>query len=469
MKYRKEHDLIGYKEVPANAYYGIQTLRAIENFNDISGVNINAYPVYIKSLAIVKMATAKANHNLGLLDECIKDAICDACKEIIAGKLHDNFLVDMVQGGAGTSTNMNVNEVIANRSLEIMGYKKGEYKHCHPNNHVNMSQSTNDAYPTSIKLALILMNDELVRSLRDLINALRDKGAEFEHIIKMGRTQLQDAVPMTLGQEFEAFAVNLSEEVDRLNQMADLFLEVNIGGTAIGTGINTEPEYSELCVNYLSEISKVPFEVANNLIEATSDTGSYVIYSSALKRMAIKLSKICSDFRLLSSGPRCGLGEINLPALQPGSSIMPGKVNPVMPEAVNQICYHVIGSDLTVSMAAEAGQLQLNVMEPIMLHAIFGSIKMLKQGMNRLREFCVDGITANEEHCKNMVLNSIGIITALNPVLGYEASTKVAKKSLEENKSVYSVVLEDNLLTKDTLEKLLHPENMIAPRMTSNL
>ncbi len=464
MSTRTEHDLLGYKEVPSEAYYGIQTLRAIENFKNISGIEIGAFPNYIKALAMVKWAAAKANHDLDLLTDDQCKAICQACEEIIEGKYHDQFPVDMVQGGAGTSTNMNANEVIANRALEILGYEKGQYEYCHPNNHVNLSQSTNDAYPTGIKLALILMNYELVAELEKLISSFRAKGEEFKGIIKMGRTQLQDAVPMTLGQEFEAYAVNLSEEIDRLNQMAKLFLEVNMGATAIGTGINSEPEYSEKCVSYLAEISKEPFVLAGNLIEATPDTGSYVIYSSALKRMAVKLSKICNDLRLMSSGPRCGFGEINLPPMQPGSSIMPGKVNPVIPEVVNQICYNVIGSDLTVTMAAEAGQLQLNVMEPIIVHAIFGSIRMVQKGMDRLRVLCVDGITANEERCKEMVRNSIGIVTALNPTLGYEASSRIAKRALAENKRVYDLVLEEELLTKEELEELLKPENMIQPK-----
>jgi len=464
MSTRTEHDLLGYKEAPSEVFYGIQTLRAIKNFENISGIEIGAYPNYIKALAMVKWAAAKANCDLDLLtkDQC--KAICQACEEIIEGKYHDQFPVDMVQGGAGTSTNMNANEVIANRALEILGHEKGQYEFCHPNNHVNLSQSTNDAYPTAIKLALIFMNYELEAELEKLISSFRAKGKEFKNVIKMGRTQLQDAVPMTLGQEFEAYAVNLSEEIDRLSQMAKLFLEINMGATAIGTGINSEPEYPEKCVKYLVEISKEPFVLAGNLIEATPDTGSYVIYSSALKRMAIKLSKICNDLRLMSSGPRCGLGEINLPPMQPGSSIMPGKVNPVIPEVVNQICFRVVGNDLTVTMAAEAGQLQLNVMEPIIVHAIFGSIRMVQKGMDRLRTLCIDGITANEEHCKEMVRNSIGIVTALNPTLGYEASSRIAKRALAENKSVYDLVLEEELLTKEELEELLKPENMIQPK-----
>lgn len=463
MKTRMEHDLLGEKEVPANAYYGIQTLRGVENFCDISGITIGDYPNYVKALAMVKWAATKANQELDLLSETKATAITAACEELIHGKLHDQFPVDLVQGGAGTSTNMNINEVVANRALELLGHQKGEYRYCHPNNDVNLSQSTNDAYPTSFKLAFIFMNEELIVELKSLIQAFRAKGEEFKDVLKMGRTQLQDAVPMTLGQEFEAFAVNLEEEIDRLNQMAKLFLEVNMGATAIGTGINSEPEYSAKCIKYLREITGKEIVLATNLIEATPDAGSSVMYSSALKRMAVKLSKICNDLRLLSSGPRCGLNEINLPPMQPGSSIMPGKVNPVIPEVMNQICYRIIGNDLTVTFAAEAGQLQLNVMEPIIVHAIFSSIKMLQKGMERLRILCVNGITANVEHCLEMVLNSIGIVTALNPTLGYENSSRIAKRALKENRSVYDLVLEEGLLTKEELNELLKPELMIRP------
>ncbi|MCT4615760.1 MAG: aspartate ammonia-lyase [Marinifilaceae bacterium] len=463
MKTRQEHDLIGYKDIPADAYYGIQTLRAVENF-DICGVKLSAYPKFINALAMVKMAAAKANHSLGLLDDKVAEAMYKACQEIIDGEYHDNFPVDMIQGGAGTSTNMNANEVIANRALEILGYEKGQYEHCHPNNHVNLSQSTNDAYPTSIKLALILMNDDLTAALKNLVASFRAKGEEFKDVIKMGRTQLQDAVPMTLGQEFEAWAVNLEEEIERLNQNAKLFLEINMGATAIGTGINSEPEYAQKCVDALADISKLDFVLAGNLIEATPDTGSYVMYSSAVKRLAVKLSKICSDLRILSSGPRCGFNEINLPKMQPGSSIMPGKVNPVMPEVVNQIAYKVIGNDLTVTFAAENGQLELNVMEPVMVRSLFESMEMLINGMNTLEIRCISGITANVEHCKEMVLNSIGIITAVNPVLGYETSSRLAKTALNENRSVYELILEEKLLTQEQLDEILAPENMIKPK-----
>jgi len=457
---RKEHDLLGSRDVPFEMYYGIQTLRAVENFN-ISGVTLSFYPVLIESIALVKMCAAKANLDLGLLSKPVADAIVQACQEIISGKYHGHFVVDMVQGGAGTSTNMNANEVIANRALEILGYEKGDYKYCHPNNHVNLSQSTNDAYPTSIKIAIMKSNITLIEVLKSLIESFRNKGKEFSNIIKMGRTQLQDAVPMTLGQEFEAFAVMLGEEIERLKQNSKLFLEVNMGATAIGTGINAEPGYSEKCIKYLGEITGMKIVLAENLVEATQDTGAFIMYSSAVKRLAVKLSKICNDLRLLSSGPRTGINEINLPPMQPGSSIMPGKVNPVIPEVVYQIAFKVIGNDLTVTLAAEAGQLQLNVMEPVIVQSIFESIEMLKNGMTVLKYKCIDGITANEKRCRELVENSIGIVTALNPVLGYETSTKLAKEALENNRSVYELVLEKNLLSKDELDRLLLPENMI--------
>ncbi|GMU98751.1 MAG: aspartate ammonia-lyase [Ignavibacteriota bacterium] len=460
---RSEHDLLGDREVPNEVYYGVQTLRAIENFM-ISGVTLNFHPVIIQALAMVKMAAAKTNNELGLLSKPVTDAIVQACSEIINGKLHTHFIVDMIQGGAGTSTNMNANEVIANRALEILGYEKGEYKYCHPNNHVNLSQSTNDAYPTSVKIALILANRTLTEVLKELIQSFHDKAKEFSHIIKMGRTQLQDAVPMTMGQEFEAYAVTLGEEVERLEQNVKLFLEVNMGATAIGTGINSHPDYSKKVVSHLRDITKMEIVLANNLVEATQDTGAFVMYSSAVKRLAVKLSKICNDLRLLSSGPRTGINEINLPPMQPGSSIMPGKINPVIPEVVNQIAFKVIGNDLTVTLAAEAGQLQLNVFEPIIVESLFESIEMLKNGMMTLKQKCVDGITVNEDRCRSLVENSIGLVTALNPVLGYETSTQLAKEALDKNKGVYELVLEKKLLSKAELDDLLKPENMIKPK-----
>jgi len=460
---RNEHDLLGDREVPTEYLYGVQTLRAIENFN-ISGITLNFFPVIIEALAMVKLAAAKANHELGLLDESVTNAIIRACNEIINGKYHNHFIVDMIQGGAGTSTNMNANEVIANRALEIMGYERGQYEFCHPNNHVNLSQSTNDAYPTSVKIAIINSNKKLTSVLKELVDSFYEKSREFAHIINMGRTQLQDAVPMTLGQSFEAYAVTLEDEIKRLNQNADLFLEINMGATAIGTGINSEPEYADKVVGHLQKISELNVKNAKNLVEATQDTGAFVMYSSALKRLAVKMSKISNDLRLLSSGPRTGINEINLPPMQPGSSIMPGKVNPVIPEVVNQIAFKVIGNDLTVTMGAEAGQLELNVMEPVIVQSIFESIEMLVNGMKTLKYKCVDGITANEEKCRDMVLNSIGIVTALNPVLGYETCSMLAKEALNNDLSVYDLVIEKNLLSQDELDELLAPENMIKPK-----
>ena len=461
--YRIENDLLGDLQVPENAYYGVQTQRAIENFH-ISGVKLYQFPEFIKGLAYVKWAAAETNFELGLLDEKIKNAIVQAAKEVIGGKFDKEFPVDMIQGGAGTSTNMNINEVLANRALEIMGYKKGEYQYCSPNDHVNLSQSTNDAYPTAIKIGAIRSNVKMIEHLKLLIKAFREKGVEFKNVLKMGRTQLQDAVPMTLGQEFEAFAATLEEEIERLTQNSNLFLETNMGATAIGTGLNAAPGYAKLCAENLAKVTELAIVSAPNLIEATPDTGSYVIYSSALKRMAIKMSKICNDLRLLSSGPRCGLNEINLPPMQPGSSIMPGKVNPVIPEVMNQVCFRVIGNDLTVTMAAEAGQLQLNVMEPVLIYAILESMQLMSNAMDTLREKCIVGITANEEHCRDMVLHSIGIVTALNPHIGYKNSTKIAKEALETGKSVYNLVLEHNILSKDQLDEILNPENMLAPK-----
>lgn len=460
---RIEHDLLGDREIPCEYYYGIQTLRAVENF-DITPIKLNSRPEFIKALAMVKEAAAKANYKLDLLPEDICRAIIEACHEVAMGKFDDQFVVDMVQGGAGTSTNMNANEVIANRALELMGHKKGEYQFCHPNNHVNMSQSTNDAYPTAIKLAITFATQRLIAELKLLIGSFDIKAKEFEDVIKMGRTQMQDAVPITLGQEFHAYATTLSEEIERLNQNVNLFLEINMGATAIGTGINADPDYTPICTEYMRGITGFPFVAASDMIEATNDTGSYVIYSSAVKRMAVKLSKICNDLRLMSSGPRTGFGEINLPAMQPGSTIMPGKVNPVIPEVVNQIAFKVIGNDITVTFAAEGGQLELNAFEPIIVHSVFESIEMLINGMKTLRIRCIDGITANVEFCKKQVYNSIGIVTALNPYLGYEISTELAKTALEDNRSVYDLILEREIMSKDELDNILRPEFMVKPR-----
>ena len=462
-KTRREHDLLGEMEIPVEYYFGIQTMRAADNFH-ISRVRLSFFPELIRALAEVKEGAARANRDLGLLDPQIAEAIVRACEELREGKLREQFVVDMVQGGAGTSTNMNANEVIANRALELLGHTKGEYQYCHPNNHVNLSQSTNDAYPTSVRIATVRSIEKLVEALRRLIDAFHAKGAEFAGVIKMGRTQLQDAVPMTLGQEFEAYAATLTEEIDRLESNMHLFYEINMGATAIGTGINADPDYAALCTKHLCQITGLPLRESSNLVEATSDTGAFIMNSSALKRLAVKLSKICNDLRLLSSGPRCGLNEINLPPRQPGSSIMPGKVNPVIPEVVNQVAFRVIGNDLTVTFAAEAGQLELNVMEPIIVYALFESIEMLIHAIDTLREKCIVGITANEEVCRRMVHGSIGVVTALNPYLGYETSSMLAKEALQTGKGIYELVLEHKLMSQEELDKVLSPEQMIHPR-----
>ena len=460
-KFRVESDLIGELQVPIDAYYGVQTQRAINNYK-ISTTHMYDYPEYIIAMAYVKMAAAAANTELGVMPKEIGDAIIAACKEIVGGKFWDQFPVDMMQGGAGTSVNMNANEVIANRALELMGHKKGEYQFCSPNDHVNCAQSTNDAYPTAFRYTFFRMNRHLEKALQDLIDALRVKAEEFKDIIKMGRTQLQDAVPMTSGQEFNAFANNLEEEIANLERNAVLLKEINMGGTAIGTGLNAVPGFAELCTKRMSEFTGDSFEKAPDLVEATPDTGAYVSYSAALKRLAVKLSKTCNDLRLMASGPRCGLHEINLPAMAPGSSIMPGKVNPVIPEVTNQVCFKVIGNDTTVCFAAEAGQLQLNVMEPVIAQCILESQTWLINAMNTLRTKCVEGITVNADHCYEMVKNSIGIVTALNPYIGYKNSTKVAKEALETGRSVYDLVLEHQLMTKEKLDEALDPKSMTA-------
>ena len=459
--YRIESDLLGELKVPADAYYGVQTQRALNNYK-ISNTRMCDYPEYVIAIAYVKMAAASANAELGVLDKDIANAIIAACCEIVDGKFHDQFPVDMMQGGAGTSVNMNANEVIANRALELMGHKKGEYQYCSPNDHVNCAQSTNDAYPTAFRYTFVRMNKHLVASLQALIAAFRAKGEEFKDIIKMGRTQLQDAVPMTSGQEFNAFANNLEEEIANLERNAVLLREINMGGTAIGTGLNAVPGFADLCTRKMSEFCGDELTKASDLVEATPDTGAYVSYSAALKRLAIKLSKICNDLRLMASGPRCGLHEINLPPMAPGSSIMPGKVNPVIPEVTNQVCFKVIGNDTTVAFAAEAGQLQLNVMEPVIAESILESVTWLRNAIDTLRTKCVEGITVNADHCYEMVKNSIGIVTALNPYIGYKGSTKVAKEALESGRSVYDIVLEKGLMTKEKLDEALNPAAMLG-------
>ena len=461
IKFRVESDLLGELQVPADAYYGVQTQRALNNYK-ISSTRMSDYPEYIIAMAYVKMAAAQANGELGVLDKTIADAIVAACREIVDGRFHDQFPVDMMQGGAGTSVNMNANEVIANRALELMGHQKGEYQYCSPNDHVNCAQSTNDAYPTAFRYTFVRMNKHLVSSLKALVAAFRAKGEEFKDVIKMGRTQLQDAVPMTSGQEFNAFANNLEEEIANLERNAVLLREINMGGTAIGTGLNAVPGFAELCTRRMSEFCGDALTKAPDLVEATPDTGAYVSYSAALKRLAIKLSKICNDLRLMASGPRCGLHEINLPPMAPGSSIMPGKVNPVIPEVTNQVCFKVIGNDTTVAFAAEAGQLQLNVMEPVIAESILESVTWLRNAIETLRTKCVEGITVNPDHCYEMVRNSIGIVTALNPYIGYKASTKIAKEALETGRGVYDLVLEHGLMTREKLDEALDPKAMTA-------
>ena len=460
-KFRVESDLLGELKVPAEAYYGVQTQRGTNNYR-ISRKKIRDYPDYIIAIAYVKLAAVQTNHTLGVINDEIAGAISQACREIIDGKFHEDFPIDMMQGGAGTSVNMNANEVIANRALEIMGHKKGEYQYCYPNDHCNCGQSTNDVYPTTIRLAIIRMNKTLVASLTGLISALRYKGDEYKDALKMGRTQLQDAVPMTVGQEFNAYATNLEEEILNLERNVKLLHEINMGGTAIGTGLNAVPGFAKLCAANLSKLTGETFTPASDLVEATPDTGAYVSYSSALKRLAVKLSKICNDLRLMASGPRCGLHEINLPPKAPGSSIMPGKVNPVIPEVTNQVCFKVIGNDTTVSFAAEAGQLELNVMEPVITESLFESLWWLRNAIDTLTEECILGITVNKEHCYEMVKNSIGIVTALNPYLGYKTCSKVAKEALDTNRSVYDIILEQKLMTKEKLDEALDPKQMLA-------
>ncbi len=461
-KTRTESDLLGEKEVPTEALFGIQTLRCIENF-DISRQLLSEYPQFIKALGLVKMGAIKANNELKLVNDEITNAIVSACQELVDGKHSEHFPIDLVQGGAGTSVNMNANEVIANRALEILGKQRGEYTFCHPNDHVNMAQSTNDAYPTAMHLGLYMLHDELKWSLEKLIASFEKKSIEFTDIIKMGRTQLQDAVPMTLGQSFGAYMDAMKSELKRLNRVSKEFLTINMGATAIGTGITAEPGYAELCTQYIKDISGWDIVLAENLIEATHDTSSMVAYSASMKMLAIRLSKICNDLRLIASGPRTGLAEIKLPPKQPGSSIMPGKVNPVIPEVVNQVCFKVIGNDLAVTMASEAAQLELNVMEPVLVQSIVESSTWLKRACDTLRTECVDGIIANEDHCRYMVEHSIGIVTALKPFIGYANSTAIAQEALNTGGSVYQLVLDKKLLTKEQLEKILDPKHMIRP------
>ena len=461
--FRLEHDSLGAREISDDKYYGVQTQRAMENFA-ISGAHLNNFEHMVQALAMVKKAAAMTNHELGRLDQLKMKAITRACDEILDGQFHDQFTVDMFQGGAGTSTNMNANEVIANRALEIMGHNKGEYQYLHPNDHVNCAQSTNDTYPTAIKLAVLLSKKDLTLSLEELRDSLETKADEFKDVLKMGRTENQDAVPMTLGQEFSAYAVMIDSAINAIIQAADAFLDINMGATAIGTGINSPPGYASLVVKKLAEVSGFKLRRAKNLVEATQNAGIFVHMSANLKIAAVQISKICNDLRWLSSGPRCGLNEINLPPMQPGSSIMPGKVNPVIPELMNQICYQVMGYDTVVSMAAESSELELCMAEPIIAYDLLHGMMILKNGCITLVARCINGIEANREMCKNYVQTSIGLITALVPVIGYEQSASIAKEALKTGKSVYDLVLERKLLTRTQLNEMLCPENMTDPR-----
>lgn len=468
MAQRREHDFLGEREIPADVYYGIQTLRAIENFH-ITGIPLNTEPLFVQALAYVKKGAAMANAELGALDKGIADAIVKASDRVINGEFDSQFITDLIQGGAGTSVNMNANEVIANVALEMMGKQKGEYDFCHPNNHVNCSQSTNDAYPTAFRIALINKLSSYKQSLTALAESFDKKGDEFKQVLKMGRTQLQDAVPMSMGDEFKAFATTIREELARVEESKRLISEINMGATAIGTGVNAPEGYAELVTKHLAKITGLPLVLASDLIEATVDTGAYVQLSGVLKRTAVKISKICNDLRLLSSGPRCGLNEINLPPMQPGSSIMPGKVNPVIPEVVNQTAFYVIGQDLTLTLAAEAGQLQLNVMEPVIAFALFTSITYMTNACNTLREKCVDGITANAKHTQEMVMQSIGIVTQLNPIIGYEQSAAIAREALETGKSVHDIaVKEKKLVTQEKWDEIFTFDNMIRPKFINS-
>ncbi|WP_055568292.1 aspartate ammonia-lyase [Streptomyces atriruber] len=456
---RREHDLLGDRDVPAEAYWGIHSLRATENF-PITGIPISVYPQLIDALAAVKEAAARANEELGLLPAAKADAIAAACREIRAGRLHDQFVVDVIQGGAGTSTNMNANEVVANRALELLGHPKGAYEHLHPNEDVNLSQSTNDVYPTAVKVATVSAVHGLLRAMSVVQDAFAAKALEFRDVLKMGRTQLQDAVPMTLGQEFSAYAVMIDEDRARLAEAVELIHEINLGATAIGTGLNAPAGYAETARRHLAEITGMPLVTAANLVEATQDCGAFVHLSGVLKRIAVKLSKSCNDLRLLSSGPRAGLNEINLPPVQAGSSIMPGKVNPVIPEVVNQVAFEVIGNDVTITMAAEAGQLQLNAFEPVILHSLAKSITSLRAACLTLAERCVVGITANTDVLRASVETSIGLVTALNPHIGYTAATEIAQEALSTGRGVAELVLEKGLLPAERLAELLTPERV---------
>jgi len=463
VRMRTEKDLLGARDVPEEALYGVQTLRATENF-PITGVTLREFPRLIEALAAVKEAAALANRDLQLLDDERCDLVVRAAREVRAGRHHEHFLVDMIQGGAGTSTNMNANEVIANRGLELAGRSRGDYAYLSPNEHVNLSQSTNDVYPTALRLALHVLIGELRTEMTALAHAFHAKGADFAQHLKMGRTQLQDAVPMTLGQEFTAFGVTILEDVERLAETQGLIREINLGATAIGTRINSPDGYPETVRRHLAAITGLPLVTAPDLVEATSDVGAFVQVSGVLKRCAVKLSKICNDLRLLSSGPRAGFGEIALPAVQPGSSIMPGKVNPVIPEVVNQVCFDIIGSDVTVTIAAEAGQLQLNAFEPVIAYRLARSLQELRNACRVLREKCVTGITANVQRMRELAEGSVGLVTALVPEIGYAAAGEVALEALQTGTDVRSVVLRRGLLSADALDRALDPARLAGLR-----
>jgi aspartate ammonia-lyase len=466
-QFRTEKDLLGEKQIPADAYYGIQTARALENFQ-VSGVKTNFYPDYVRAYAMVKLAAARANTDLGRMPKEKLDAIEKACQAVIDGKYHDQFLVDLYQGGAGTSANMNANEVLANIALEMSGHKKGEYQFIEPHDDLNMGQSTNDVFPTAIHVALLLHNDKLIREAKLLSESLHKKGDEFNSLLKMGRTEGQDAVPMTLGQEFHAFGAQLDAEINGLRYCEAYLYEENMGATAIGTGITASPGYAEKCAVHLAEITGKPMKLHPELIAATSSMQGFVMYSSALKSLAVALSKISSDLIILATGPRTGLFEINLPALQPGSSIMPGKVNPVMPELMNEVCYKVMGNDVTVTIASSNGLLQLNAYEPVVAIAIMESQAIFYKTMPLFRKNCIDGITANEKVLKHYIDYSVGIVTALNPVLGYEKTTELAKEALQTNKGILELIREKKLLTEDQIKTLLDPANLTKPNQGPN-
>jgi aspartate ammonia-lyase len=465
---RVERDFLGPLDIPENAYWGVHTQRAIQNFR-ISGVSIGQFPELIRSIACIKQAAAKANRRLGALDASKADAIEKACECIILDeKFCDHFPVDVIQGGAGTSTNMNLNEVIANMALECLGHSRGEYQLLHPNDDVNMSQSTNDVYPSSLRLAILFMMPRLIAALQDLADAFEMKADEFCDILKLGRTQLQDAVPMTLGQEFGAFAGTVRADISLLIAATNCLREVNLGATAIGTGINADPSYASFVVEALSEISGQSLRVSPNLIEATSDIGAFVSFSGAMKRVAIRLSKICNDLRLLSSGPCGGFGEIHLPPVQAGSSIMPGKINPVIPEMVNQVAFLIVGYDATVTMCSEGGQLQLNAFEPMIGYCILSAMRYLSEAVTTLTDRCVVGIEADHGNCRLKVEKSVSLATALVPTLGYDVSSQIAKRALAENRSIVDIVLEEGVLSKDRLETILSASATAKPSVDGN-